>query len=158
MTRKFISILSVNFLILLIPSSAISQSLISDKFESLSGRPLSGYSQPSLIPFGGGGYLPAGPGSLGGSAREMARPSMPSMSSQGSMNPQGSNLGRNIGVLGMEPLRSGLGAGGQPLMMKPSAPMRGSPAMNLRKPVGSFPFARPTPLPGSTNSGPSMSM
>ena len=155
MTRKFISILSINFLILLIPSSAISQSLISDKFESLSGRPLSSYSQPSMIPFGGGGYLPAGPGSLGGSAREMARPSM---SSPGSMNPQGSNLGRNVGALGMEPLRTGLGAGGQPLMMKPSAPMRGSPAMNLRKPVGSFPFARPTPLPRSTNSGPSMSM
>jgi len=158
MNRKFISILSVNFLILLIPSPAISQSLLSDKFESLSGRPLSSYSQPSLIPFGGGGYLPAGPGSLGSSAREMARPSMPSMSSAGSMNSQGTNLGRSVGALSMEPLRTGLGAGGQPLMTKPSAPMRGSPAMNLRRPVGSFPFARPTPLPGSSNPGPSMSM
>jgi hypothetical protein len=58
----------------------------------------------------------------------------------------------------MEPLRTGLGAGGQSFMKKSSPAMGSSPPMNQRKPVGSYPFVRPTPLPGSTNSGPSMAM
>ena len=136
----------------------IAQSNMSERFGSPSARPLTGYSQQSIVPLGGGGFLPVGPGSMGGPGKDMMNtPTMPSISGPRSMSSKSRRMGQGIGVMGAEPLRASLGAGGSSSMIQPRASM-GSPLMSPRKPVGNFPFVRPTPLPASSGARPAMAM